>query len=50
MGSCTSPPTGRLSVDAAVALPALEVPPLQGLPQRQNGFVQTGHGYARRRA
>ena len=32
---------GSVSVDAAVALPALEVPLLQGLPQRQNGFVQT---------
>ena len=30
-----------LTADAAVALPALEVPPLPGLPQRQNGFVQT---------
>lgn len=29
------------AADAAVALPALEVPPLPGLPQRQNGFVQT---------
>ena len=32
---------GSVTVDAAVALPALEVPPLPGLPQRQNGFVQT---------
>ena len=32
---------GSVAVDAAVALPALEVPPLPGLPQRQNGFVQT---------
>jgi sulfide:quinone oxidoreductase len=30
-----------LEADAAVALPALEVPPIPGLPQRQNGFVQT---------
>jgi sulfide:quinone oxidoreductase len=30
-----------LAVDAAVALPALEVPALPGLPQRQNGFVHT---------
>jgi sulfide:quinone oxidoreductase len=30
-----------LETDAAVALPALEVPPLPGIPQRQNGFVQT---------
>jgi sulfide:quinone oxidoreductase len=30
-----------LAADAAVALPALEVPPLPGLPQRQSGFVQT---------
>lgn len=30
-----------LAADAAVALPALEVPPLPGLPQRQHGFVQT---------
>jgi sulfide:quinone oxidoreductase len=32
---------GAVTVDAAVALPALEVPPVPGLPQRQNGFVQT---------
>ena len=32
---------GSVTVDAAVALPALEVPPLPGLPQRQNGFVRT---------
>ena len=32
---------GSVSADAAVALPALEVPLLPGLPQRQNGFVQT---------
>ncbi len=32
---------GPISVDAAVALPGLEVPPLPGLPQRHNGFVQT---------
>jgi sulfide:quinone oxidoreductase len=32
---------GSLAVDAAVALPALEVRPLPGLPQRQNGFVHT---------
>lgn len=30
-----------LAADAAVALPALEVPPLPGLPQRHNGFVRT---------
>jgi sulfide:quinone oxidoreductase len=30
-----------LAVDAAVALPALEVPRLPGLPQRLHGFVQT---------
>ncbi len=30
-----------LAADAAIALPALEVPPLPGLPQRQRGFVQT---------
>jgi sulfide:quinone oxidoreductase len=30
-----------LAADAAVALPALEVPPLPGLPQREHGFVQT---------
>lgn len=30
-----------LAADAAIALPALEVPPLPGLPQRRNGFVQT---------
>lgn len=30
-----------LFADAAVALPALEVPPLPGLPQRHRGFVQT---------
>jgi sulfide:quinone oxidoreductase len=30
-----------LAADAAVALPALEVPPLPGLPQRENGFVET---------
>jgi sulfide:quinone oxidoreductase len=30
-----------LAADAAVALPALEVPSLPGLPQRQHGFVQT---------
>lgn len=34
-------PDGSVTVDAAVALPALEVPPLPGLPQRQNGFLQT---------
>ncbi len=33
-----------ITADAAVALPALEVPPLPGLPQRQNGFVQTDVG------
>jgi sulfide:quinone oxidoreductase len=32
---------GSVTADAAVALPALEVPPLPGLPQRRNGFVQT---------
>ena len=32
---------GRLLVDEAVALPALEVPPVPGLPQRARGFVQT---------
>jgi sulfide:quinone oxidoreductase len=30
-----------LPADAAVALPALEVPLVPGLPQRQNGFVHT---------
>ena len=30
-----------LTADAAVALPALQVRSLPGLPQRQNGFVQT---------
>jgi sulfide:quinone oxidoreductase len=30
-----------LPADAAVALPALAVPPVPGLPQRQNGFVHT---------
>jgi sulfide:quinone oxidoreductase len=30
-----------LPTDAAVALPALQVRPLPGLPQRQNGFVPT---------
>jgi sulfide:quinone oxidoreductase len=30
-----------LAADAAVALPALQVRPLPGLPQRQNGFVPT---------
>jgi sulfide:quinone oxidoreductase len=30
-----------LTADAAVALPALEVPPIPGLPQRHNGFVNT---------
>lgn len=30
-----------LEVDAAVALPGLEVPPLAGLAQRQRGFLQT---------
>ncbi len=30
-----------LKADAAVALPALQVRPLPGLPQRKNGFVQT---------
>lgn len=30
-----------LAVDGAVALPALEVSPLQGLPQDENGFVPT---------
>jgi sulfide:quinone oxidoreductase len=30
-----------LAADAVVALPALEVPALPGLPQRQNGFVDT---------
>jgi len=34
-------PDGSVIADAAVALPALEVPPLPGLPQRQNGFLQT---------
>ncbi len=33
-----------LAVDAAVALPALEVAPVSGLPQRHNGFVQTDAG------
>lgn len=33
--------TEPLAADAAVALPALEVPPLPGLPQRHHGFVQT---------
>ena len=32
---------GSLAVDAAIALPALEVPALPGVPQRQNGYVQT---------
>ena len=41
MGSCTCDADGSVTADAAVALPALEVPPLPGLPQRQNGFVQT---------
>jgi sulfide:quinone oxidoreductase len=31
-----------LAVDGVVALPALEVPRLPGLPQVQGGFVQTG--------
>ena len=30
-----------LAADAVVALPALEVPPIPGLPQRKGGFVQT---------
>jgi sulfide:quinone oxidoreductase len=30
-----------LGADAAVALPALQVPAVPGLPQRHNGFVQT---------
>jgi sulfide:quinone oxidoreductase len=30
-----------LDVDCVVALPALEVPPIPGLPQRNGGFVQT---------
>jgi sulfide:quinone oxidoreductase len=30
-----------LSADAAVGLPALKVSPIPGLPQQQNGFVQT---------
>lgn len=30
-----------VAVDSVVALPALEVPPLPGLPQRKGGFVQT---------
>jgi sulfide:quinone oxidoreductase len=34
-------PDGSIMADAAVALPALEVPPLPGLPQRQNGFLET---------
>ena len=34
-------PDGSVTADAAVALPALEVPPLPGLPQRQKGFLQT---------
>jgi sulfide:quinone oxidoreductase len=33
-----------LGADAAVALPALQVPPLPGLPQRQHGFVDTDVG------
>lgn len=33
-----------LAADAAVALPALVVPPLPGLPQRGRGFVQTDVG------
>ncbi len=32
---------GSIAVDAAIALPTLEVPPIPGLPQRHNGFVQT---------
>jgi sulfide:quinone oxidoreductase len=32
---------GSLAVDGAVALPALQVRPLPGLPQRQNGFIPT---------
>ncbi len=32
---------GLLEADEVVALPALEVPPLPGLPQRDRGFVQT---------
>jgi sulfide:quinone oxidoreductase len=32
---------GALEVDRAVALPAVEVPPLPGLPQRGRGFVIT---------
>ena len=32
---------GRLEVDHAVALPALEVPRIPGLPQRPRGFVRT---------
>lgn len=33
-----------LPADAVVALPALEVPPLRGLPQREHGFLQTDVG------
>jgi len=33
-----------LPFDAAVSLPALEVGPLPGLPQRRNGFLQTDTG------
>jgi sulfide:quinone oxidoreductase len=32
---------GSLLADAAVALPALEVTPLEGLPQQRHGFLQT---------
>ena len=32
---------GSIAVDAAIALPALEVAPLPGIPQRDSGFVQT---------
>jgi sulfide:quinone oxidoreductase len=32
---------GSQEADTAVALPALEVPPLPGLPQRKGGFVNT---------
>ena len=32
---------GAVEVDAAVALPGLEVPALPGIPQRSKGFIQT---------
>ena len=32
---------GAIEADAAIALPALEVAPLEGLPQHRNGFLQT---------